>query len=100
MCFALNVTSDRHGVAVEQVEAYRFALVTPIWEAPMGSKDLTIAIRDYAALEQQYVYIKPMIGSPLTRRLSGHSDIRQLLRYIERPFSIKGSPLSETRWAR
>jgi integrase len=31
---------------------------------------------------------------------SGHSDIRQLLLYIERPFSIKDSPLAETRWAR
>jgi integrase len=31
---------------------------------------------------------------------SGHSDIRQLFRYIERPFSIQDSPLAETRWAR
>jgi integrase len=31
---------------------------------------------------------------------SGHSDIRQLLRYIERPNVLKNSPLAETRWVR
>jgi len=31
---------------------------------------------------------------------SGHSDIQQLLRYIERPHVLKSSPLLETRWVR
>lgn len=31
---------------------------------------------------------------------SGHSDLRQLLRYIERPNVLKDSPLAETSWVR
>lgn len=39
-------------------------------------------------------------ANPFRIQDSGHSDIRQLLRYVEQPNVLKNSPLAETRWVR